>query len=172
MSAQEQPYCEVNGTKYTIRMFTCLVACPALRTRDIALCTKFIFWLFSFRMTEAHTQRAGITLTLSRLDGGTKFSRSDISIGAFWESSSHTVSQLKCSRAGLLFNLSIESCLSEQMCTTSLFRITWPSFWTISGLRELLLTAAFAIDLRFPRPMYWPSFFKECVNRWYLDSFE
>ena len=83
MSAQEQPYCEVNGTKYTIRMFTCLVACPALRTRDIALCTKFIFWLFSFRMTEAHTQRAGITLTLSRLDGGTKFSRSDISIGAF-----------------------------------------------------------------------------------------
>ena len=146
---------QLNG----LALLTCFVAWPALRIRETTLCTRLTFLLFNRNTILAIIQIAGCT---SCFLFGNRQEMNDSSIGAFTLSSSHAVSQLKCSRAGLDFRRRMESCVSEHKGTSSCVRMLLASFSTTCGLSFLFPTTALAIDLLFLRPTHQASFLREC----------
>lgn len=148
-----------------LALLTCLVAWPALRIRDTTLCTRLTFWLFNRSTILASIQMAGCT---SCFLFGKRQEKNESSNGAFTLSSSHTVSQLKCSRAGLDFRRRMESCLSEHKGTSSCIRMLLANFSTTCGLSFIFPTAALAMDLQFLWPTHRASFLRECDMWWYL----
>ena len=144
------------------------MACPAFRTSDTILWTRFILGFWSFSKILAHIHSAGLDDSLFLLDNGSRFVKRDISIGAFCWSSSHTLSHVKCSTAGFDLNRKRESWLSEHIGTISCRLRRAASFTVIWGRRVVFSTAAWAIELRLPRPTNRPSFLRELVRGWYL----
>lgn len=149
-------------------MYTCFVACPAFRSRETMLWTRFILGFWSFSKTLAHIHRAGLDDSLFCLDNGSRFVKRDIRIGAFCWSSSHTLSHVKCSTAGFDLSRKREWWLSEQIGTIPCRLTRAANFTAIWGRRVVFSTAAWAIELRLPRPTNRPSFLRELVRGWYL----
>ena len=144
------------------------MACPAFRSRETMLWTRFILGFWSFSNILAHIHRTGLDDSRFRLDNGSRFVKRDIRTGAFCWSSSHTLSHVKCSTAGFDLSRKRESCLSEQIGTISCLLTRATNFTAIWERRVVFSTAAWAIELRLPRPTNRPSFLRELVRGWYL----
>ena len=126
----------------------------------MTLWTRLTLSFLSFKRMLAHQQRAGRISLLLCLEAGVSPTKRDIRVGAFCCNSIHTVSHVKCSSAVFVFRRRMESWESE--LTDFISALTVPHISVRSSGRKVMLpTAAFAIERRFPRPTYLPSFFSD-----------